>query len=329
MSKKKTPRTNCVALVTTNRGVGVPRIRTVRQKAVHLPGPFETLGFSTGTISELEFRIWGKTRGRTRLYTFALNYIITVLFFCSHFSWITFYFVHCLFNMQTPWNFRILTSHSHKLRGSRRAQVGSSALWSPNQVSTDWPAELKDLKLCLCSQKAHFPQILFTSHICLNLSGALLLCRVNPSTSRCDISRCWLDSMVIAQVCLGLGTITGHSKTRTFTLLVCTVSDVTTIASCSATHTSMELIRLLIVVCGMLVPFFKMPSINCTCVRSPHHNPTTRGRSIACAVKSNYNGFYPAARVFCLCSCVASRVKDVSPNETELKNVNNDLIQYF
>ncbi len=29
---------------------------------------------------------------------------------------------------------------------------------------------------------------------------------------RCGISRCWLDSMIIAQVCLRLATIKGHSK---------------------------------------------------------------------------------------------------------------------
>ncbi len=33
---------------------------------------------------------------------------------------------------------------------------------------------------------------------------------------RCGISRCWLDSMVIAQVCLRLVTIKGHSKIYSF-----------------------------------------------------------------------------------------------------------------
>ncbi len=45
-------------------------------------------------------------------------------------------------------------------------------------------AELKDLRLFLCTQKPYF-------------SG---------------ISRCWLDIMIIAQVCLKLATIKGHSK---------------------------------------------------------------------------------------------------------------------
>ncbi len=34
----------------------------------------------------------------------------------------------------------------------------------------------------------------------------------------CGISRCWLDSMIIAQVCLRLATIKGHSKMRSFTI---------------------------------------------------------------------------------------------------------------
>ncbi len=33
---------------------------------------------------------------------------------------------------------------------------------------------------------------------------------------RCGISRCWLDSMIIAQVCLRLATIKGHSKMCSF-----------------------------------------------------------------------------------------------------------------
>ncbi len=33
---------------------------------------------------------------------------------------------------------------------------------------------------------------------------------------RCGISKCWLDSMVIAQVCLRLVTIKGHSKIYSF-----------------------------------------------------------------------------------------------------------------
>ncbi len=36
---------------------------------------------------------------------------------------------------------------------------------------------------------------------------------------RCGISRCWLDSMIIAQVCLRLATIKGHSKMCSFAVL--------------------------------------------------------------------------------------------------------------
>ncbi len=35
----------------------------------------------------------------------------------------------------------------------------------------------------------------------------------------CGISRCWLDSMIIAQVCLRLATIKGHSKMCSFSVL--------------------------------------------------------------------------------------------------------------
>ncbi len=52
--------------------------------------------------------------------------------------------------------------------------------------------ELKDLRLFLCTKKAYFSQILFT-----NLSKSVL---VNEKIH--IISRCWLDSMIIAQVCL-------------------------------------------------------------------------------------------------------------------------------
>ncbi len=36
---------------------------------------------------------------------------------------------------------------------------------------------------------------------------------------RCGISRCWLDSMIIVQVCLRLAAIKDHSKTCTYTVL--------------------------------------------------------------------------------------------------------------
>ncbi len=66
-------------------------------------------------------------------------------------------------------------------------------------------AELKDLTLFLCTQKTYFSQILFT-----NLSKSVLVNEIIHPPHRCDISRCWLDSMIIAQVCLRLATIKGH-----------------------------------------------------------------------------------------------------------------------
>ncbi len=65
-------------------------------------------------------------------------------------------------------------------------------------------AELKDLRLFLCTQKDYFSQILFT-----NLSKSVLM-----STS--PLSRCWLDSIIIAQVCLRLDTIKKHSTMCSF-----------------------------------------------------------------------------------------------------------------
>ncbi len=41
------------------------------------------------------------------------------------------------------------------------------------------------------------------------------LLRIHPP-HRCGISRCWLNSMIIAQVCLRLATIKGHSKMCSF-----------------------------------------------------------------------------------------------------------------
>ncbi len=46
----------------------------------------------------------------------------------------------------------------------------------------------------------------------------LLLNVIHPP-HRCGISRCWLDSMIIAQVCLKLATIKYHSKICSFTVL--------------------------------------------------------------------------------------------------------------
>ncbi len=56
------------------------------------------------------------------------------------------------------------------------------------------------------TQKAYFSQILFT-----NLCKSVLVNEIIHPPHRCGISRCWLDSMIIAQVCLSLATIKGHS----------------------------------------------------------------------------------------------------------------------
>ncbi len=69
------------------------------------------------------------------------------------------------------------------------------------------PHELKDLRLFLCTQKAYFSQILFT-----NLSKSVLVNEIIHPPLRCGISRCWLDRLIIAQVCLRLATIRGRSK---------------------------------------------------------------------------------------------------------------------
>ncbi len=69
-------------------------------------------------------------------------------------------------------------------------------------------------KTFLCTQKAYFSQILFT-----NLSKSVLVNEIIHPPHRCGISRCWLDSMIIVQVCLRLATIKGHSKMCSFTAL--------------------------------------------------------------------------------------------------------------
>ncbi len=65
--------------------------------------------------------------------------------------------------------------------------------------------------LFLWTQKAFFSQILFT-----NLSKSVLVNEIIHPPHRCGISRYWLDSMIITQVCLRLATIKGHSKMCSF-----------------------------------------------------------------------------------------------------------------
>ncbi len=89
---------------------------------------------------------------------------------------------------------------------------------------------------------------------------------------RCGISRCWLDSMIIAQVCLRLAKIKGHTKMCSFTVLGVRGGGPKTsqylvrppFALRSATHLlSIELIRLLIVACGMLIHSSSMAVRSC------------------------------------------------------------------
>ncbi len=61
--------------------------------------------------------------------------------------------------------------------------------------------------------KGIFSQILFTNQICV--SEHFSFAEIIHPPHRCGISRCWLDSMMIAQVCLRLATIKGHSKSFT------------------------------------------------------------------------------------------------------------------
>ncbi len=64
--------------------------------------------------------------------------------------------------------------------------------------------------------KTFFSQILFT-----NLSKSVLVNEIIHPPHRCGISRCWLDSMIIAQMCLRLDTIKGLSKIL-LDLILCT-----------------------------------------------------------------------------------------------------------
>ncbi len=55
------------------------------------------------------------------------------------------------------------------------------------------------------------------SQICLNcVSEHFSFSEIIHPPHRCGISRCWLDGMIIAQVCLRLATIKGHSKMCSF-----------------------------------------------------------------------------------------------------------------
>ncbi len=101
----------------------------------------------------------------------------------------------------------------HSSRLTILNKVLNAKLFFPTHFS--W-AELKDLRLILWTEKANFSQILFT-----NMSKSVLLStssfvEIIYPPHRCGISRCWLNSMIIAQVCLRLATIKGHSKMCSF-----------------------------------------------------------------------------------------------------------------
>ncbi len=65
-----------------------------------------------------------------------------------------------------------------------------------------------DLRLFLCTQKSKTASICVSEHV--------FFAEIIHPPHRCGISRCWLDTMIIAQVCLRLATIKGHSKMCSF-----------------------------------------------------------------------------------------------------------------
>ncbi len=85
---------------------------------------------------------------------------------------------------------------------------------------------------------------------------------------RCGILRCWLDSMIIAQVCLRLATINGHSKMCSFTVLgvqggLKTSQYLVWPPFAFAHHLTTNWSWLLIVACGMLVHSSSMAVRSC------------------------------------------------------------------
>ncbi len=109
----------------------------------------------------------------------------------------------------------------------------------------------------LCTQNAYLSKILLK-----NLSKSLLVstsfAEIIHPPHRCGISRCWLDIMIIAQLCLRLATIKGHSKMCRLIVLGGPKTSQYLVwppfASRGATHLlRIELNRLLIVAWWMLV----------------------------------------------------------------------------
>jgi hypothetical protein len=66
------------------------------------------------------------------------------------------------------------------------------------------------------SLKADFSQFLCTKFVYIRLSEHFSFAKIIHPSDKCGISRSWLNSMIIIQVHLVLGTITGHSKMCSF-----------------------------------------------------------------------------------------------------------------
>ncbi len=101
------------------------------------------------------------------------------------------------------WRKHTILFSKWQLRHTLNKIINTTLLFLPH---FSW-AELKALRLFLCTQKAYFSQILFT-----NLSKSVLVNEIIHPPHRCGILRCWLNTMIITQVCLRLDTIKGHSK---------------------------------------------------------------------------------------------------------------------
>ncbi len=115
--------------------------------------------------------------------------------------------------------------------------------------------------------QTYFSQNIVHKSVLICVSEHLSFAEIIHPPHRCGISRCWVDSMIIAQVCRRLATIKDPSKMCSFTVL-CVGRGASggpktsqyvvwpPFASRSATNLlCIELIRLLIVACGMLVIF--------------------------------------------------------------------------
>ncbi len=77
-----------------------------------------------------------------------------------------------------------------------------------------WTQRSKTFSMCT---KGLFLSNIVHKSVLICVSEHLSFAEIIHPPHRCGISRCWLDSMVIAQVCLRLATIKGHSKMCSFT----------------------------------------------------------------------------------------------------------------